>query len=181
VWFKRLRPFVNAGRLSTPYVYDDSPLVNYDEHLPSWRKQMLSPALWQAVRQFKRGPHAGELAPDVRYAKGHEQLRLSQLIGDHLLLLYFSDTPEQAKHELAQAVATLSDVPLQAHVVSSQAYDGCLNDTALTIARKYAARHGTLYLIRPDGHIAARGFQFPLAQLNATLRQAIGANTKGMT
>jgi 2-polyprenyl-6-methoxyphenol hydroxylase-like FAD-dependent oxidoreductase len=178
VWFRRLRPFVNSGRLSTPFVYADSPLVSRDEYLPSLSQRLFSPALWQAVRRFQRGPRAGELAPDVRYANGAEQLRLAQLIGHHFLLLYFSDAPEQAKQELAQAMTGLPDVPLQAHVVSSQASANCLWDPYCVIARKYAARNGTLYLIRPDGHIAARGFAFPLAQLKTALAQAVGAHLK---
>jgi 3-(3-hydroxy-phenyl)propionate hydroxylase len=188
VWFKRLRPWVNSGRLSTPFVYNESPLIHRTEHLPALRDQLLSPALWRVVRRFKRGPRAGELAPDACYASAEkkERRRLTHLIGHHFLLLYFSDEPEQACRKLKETCAELPDVPLHIYVVSSRRANvaapepiDLLWDDDGDIVRQYAARGGSLYLVRPDGHIAARGFSFPLEQLPTIFAQAIGAHLKG--
>lgn len=45
-------------------------------------------------------------------------------------------------------------------------------DSDGNFAGTYAAQSGTLYVVRPDGHLAARGLKFPLAKLGEVLRLA---------
>ncbi len=44
----------------------------------------------------------------------------------------------------------------------------------------YAAQPGTLYLLRPDGLIAARGLDFPVDRLADTLQLASGWKMPGV-
>ncbi len=169
VHFRPLRRFVNAGRLSTPFDYHHSPIID--------RRLHFSPASLKGAWRFWRGPHAGQLAPDAALAGG----RLIDLIGPHFLVLSFSDAPAIAARELEAALKTAPDLPLKAFVVTGQTVSlpatmsiGQLSDSEGNIRRKYAAQSGTLYLIRPDGHIAAQGMLFPLAQLGDALRSAVG-------
>jgi 3-(3-hydroxy-phenyl)propionate hydroxylase len=123
-----LRRFVNCGRLSTPFDYRRSPIIDR-----RW-------SLW-------RGPLPGQLAPAVL-----------DWIGPHFLVLYFSDAqPIELK--------TPPELPVKTVVVTSDKQH---------LWQKYAARPGTLYLIRPDGHIAARRRRFPPEKLAALLWFAVG-------
>ena len=128
VRFPPLRRWVNCGRLSTPFDYRHSPIID---------------RRWS----FWRGPLPGQVAPDVL-----------DLIGPHFLVLYFGEV-------LPVELKVPADLPVKTVVVTPNDADLC---------KKYVARPGTLYLIRPDSHIAARGRRFPLAKLGDVLRFAVG-------
>lgn len=181
VRFKRLRKLVNAGRLSTPCTYQRSPLIDRQLYLPLPARLRKEPALLKAAWQFRRGPVAGSLAPDAPYyevGQPAEQKRLVDLIGPHFTLLYFTDKPAEAAGMLKQALANRPDLPLRVYLVASTPADTgdfeVLWDKDGRVAHIYAARPRTLYVLRPDGHIAARGLDFPLAELGTVLRQAAG-------
>jgi len=49
-------------------------------------------------------------------------------------------------------------------------------DTQGLVAKRYDAKPGTTYLLRPDQHVAARWRQMDSAKLQAALFRALGAN-----
>lgn len=189
VRLKRLRKRVNSGRLSTPFTYTHSSLVSPDLHLPEPRRLASNPALLKAAWAFRRGPLCGALAPDARYTFKNEdnppeRRRLIDLFGQEFVALYFSDQTQPAAQELEQVLKSSLDLPVRGYVVSKQL--AALSETSSVttlwdetseVARAYAAQPGTLYLIRPDGHIAARGFEFPLADLGKILEKAINGQS----
>ncbi len=184
VRLKRLRKLVNSGRLSMPFTYITSPLISKRLYLPA-RRQLSKPTVLKLALQFRRGPQAGALAPEARYTvqteNGHsERLRLLDLIGHDFVLFYFSDQPSMAALQLTEASKNIS-LPLKIYIISqspnSLAADGTIGglwDESGEITRTYAAQSGTLYLVRPDGHIAGRGFEFPLVELGQLLARASG-------
>jgi 3-(3-hydroxy-phenyl)propionate hydroxylase len=50
-------------------------------------------------------------------------------------------------------------------------------DTQGLVAKRYDAKPGTTYLLRPDQHVVARWRTVNNAQLQAALSRAIGAHT----
>ena len=96
------------------------------------------------------------------------------------MLIYFCDKATLAAYHLAEALKPAKNLPLKIYLVSQQAHrleNGdfqLLTDADGSFSRSYSAQPGTLYLIRPDGHIAARGFDFPLEKLAETLDRASG-------
>jgi 3-(3-hydroxy-phenyl)propionate hydroxylase len=109
--------------------------------------------------RFGAGPAAGEILRECplqyRGAAGH----LTDLIGAHFTALYFSelgDTPAPLAHALAQAA---SRAPLVARSIARQppaAGADFAYDHTGRLFPLYGAQPGTLYLVRPDGHVLAR-------------------------
>ncbi|HEY6169045.1 MAG TPA: FAD-dependent monooxygenase, partial [Verrucomicrobiae bacterium] len=179
------RRWVNAGRLSMPFAYRASPIVDRRLRLPPLGKLLFSLPMLKASWRFWRGPSAGQIAPDATYAapgQPNSRARVIDLIGPHFLVLFFSDNPMLAARELRAALANTSGVPIKPYVVTREPAPqpaptsvGQLFDDEGHFCRKFAAQSGTLYLIRPDGHIATRGLEFPLSELADALRHAVGA------
>jgi 3-(3-hydroxy-phenyl)propionate hydroxylase len=137
------RRHVNSGRMAEPYVYTDSPIVQ------------------------RRGDDAllGSFAPDGRVRVGAESTRLRRLLGDGFVGLCFAPDAARAAELVDGARARPWRVParlvavlpagtaagdLPAHVTVAHAEDPAL-------LRDYDGEHGTWWLARPDGHLAARG------------------------
>ena len=97
-------------------------------------------------------------------------------------LCYYILGISAAAIELAKALQVAPALPIKVYIISkadcSEASHlpliNFLWDATGEIAQIYAALPGTLYLIRPDGHIAAKGLTFPLARLGEILGRAAG-------
>lgn len=184
---KQLRKLVNSGKLSQPCAYRHSPVTRYRDYRPGLAKLLWSPGLIKEARRFRQGPRAGRVAPEAHFSAQNGQSRVLDLIGPHFVLLYFCEKATLAALHLEEALKNKPDLPLQVYLVSRQAQHlehpdfQLLADVDGSFSRTYAAQPGTLYLLRPDGHIAARGFEFPLAQLSETLRLASGWKMPGVT
>jgi hypothetical protein len=127
---------VNSGRMAEPHVYTCSPIVQpVDDSL------------------------LGSFAPDLPIIE--EPLRLRRLLGHRFVALCFATTGGRAAELSRQARSSSCDlvvvmpegapaegVPADARVVRSA-------DTA-SLAR-YGTVGGTWWVVRPDGHLAARG------------------------
>ncbi len=142
------RPLVNSGRLSTPTPYRRSPLNTPDQDV-----------------------FAGEMSPGtpcadapVARADGQPDWLLHHL-GDGFVLMVFGAPPSEA--------ITHGTVGVRVLAVGAQA-GADLRDSEGLLERRYDARPGTVYLIRPDQHVAARWRRFDAAAVRAALARALG-------
>ncbi len=152
------RRLVNSGRLSRPAVYADSPLNTAD------RDGFLGPLV----------PGAPALDAPVE-ASGSGWL-LDHL-GSGFSLVLFADGERAAAELCALGVA----LGLKALIVrlerggsGQEAGVAVITDRAGLIARRYDAQPGTIYLIRPDHHVAARFRRLDAAAIRAALARALG-------
>jgi 3-(3-hydroxy-phenyl)propionate hydroxylase len=139
------RAFVNSGRLSTPTPYLHSSLNTADES-----------AFAGAMRP---GTNCAD-AP-VREADGRAGWLLQHL-GQGFTLLSFGETPADAVH--------VDGVQARPLVVGRD-----LHDAEGLLAQRYDGQPGTVYLIRPDQHVAARWRAFDRAKIEAALRRCLAA------
>jgi 3-(3-hydroxy-phenyl)propionate hydroxylase len=148
------RSLVNSGRLSVPALLTDSALNTPDvDAFDGW---MLPGA-------------AMDDAPVIR--NGQADWLLRQVGGTGraaFTLLVFGD---------ADIVLPLVPVPLALLRVKSPGsvmLAGELIDCEGLASRRFDARPGTVYLIRPDQHVAARWRAFDAAAVQAAVRRALG-------
>jgi 3-(3-hydroxy-phenyl)propionate hydroxylase len=136
---------VNSGRLSLPSAYTESPLSTPDD------------ALWEG------GVPPGSPIPDapLRDQTGRP-LYLSEALGAGFTVLSL-ELPQQLKQALIGALPDLT------HVDIGQA--GFADRDGLAVAR-FGLQAGAGYLIRPDGHVAARFHAIAQAPLKAALHCA---------
>jgi 3-(3-hydroxy-phenyl)propionate hydroxylase len=134
------RSLVNSGRLSVPSFLVDSSLNTPDEDIFAGR--MLPGAPMDDAPVEKDG------APGW----------LLQSTGNRFQLMVFVDDPATG---CRSAVGSrLDGIRVEPLIVSRRARDAdslpCVHDVRGVAARRYDARPGTAYLIRPDQHVAAR-------------------------
>jgi 3-(3-hydroxy-phenyl)propionate hydroxylase len=142
------RPLINSGRLSTPTPYLHSPLNTPDEDA--------------FAGLMKPGTNCAD-AP-VRHA-GRDDWLLNVLNTLHgpaggFTLLTFGERPP---------LESVAEGRLLARVLS---VGGDVEDVEGLLAQRYDARPGTVYLLRPDQHVAARWRRFDAAKVRAALRRA---------
>jgi 3-(3-hydroxy-phenyl)propionate hydroxylase len=137
----RVRPLINP-RQSSPVEYRESPL-NRPE--PSGA--------------FDKGPNAGMPAPEAKLRTLQGRGHLTQLFGSGFVELCFSNRPHAAG-SLTQAADAMPEGAAPPRLVRVAA-DG--DPGAATVIddlgqawRRYDAREGTVYLIRPDGYVMGR-------------------------
>jgi 3-(3-hydroxy-phenyl)propionate hydroxylase len=142
------RPLINSGRLSTPTPYLQSPLNTADEE-----------------------PFAGAMKPGTNCAdaplrhQGRPAWLLDVLNALHgpaggFTLLVFGQRPAAESVAEGRIVARVLCV---GHDVE---------DAEGLLAQRYDARPGTVYLIRPDQHVAARWRGFDPSKVRAALKRA---------
>jgi 3-(3-hydroxy-phenyl)propionate hydroxylase len=141
------RGFVNSGRLSRPATLDRSSLNTPD-------RDAFAPAL-------RPGSPAAD-APVVR-PDGTRGWLLREL-QQGFTALSFGDTA-------ADSVAALAEAPVPVSVRRIGA--GMLGDPFGKAAERYDARPGTIYLVRPDQHVAARWRRADTIPLRAALERAL--------
>ena len=138
------RRLVNSGRLSTPTPYLDSPLNTPDAH-----------AFGGAMRP-------GAPCADAPVSRDGRPGWLLQQLGDGFTLLVFGARPPTARIESGGVAAGVVSVGEE------------LVDIEGLTAQRYDATPGTVYLIRPDQHVAARWRAFDEAAIRAALDRACG-------
>ncbi len=142
------RPLINSGRLSTPTPYLNSSLNTPDEE-----------------------PFAGLMKPGTNCAdaplqrQGQPAWLLNVINTLHgpaggFTLLCFGPRP---------AVESVAEGPIAARVLS---VGDDVQDADGLLAQRYDALPGTVYLIRPDQHVAARWRSLDSAKVRAALRRA---------
>jgi 3-(3-hydroxy-phenyl)propionate hydroxylase len=138
------RPLVNSGRLSTPTPYVDSPLNTPD------------------ADAFDGAMRPGTVCADAPIEVGARRGWLLEQLGEGFVLLAFGPRPPLAEVRAGALAAR----------VLHEGSDWL--DVDGVAAQRYDARPGTLYLIRPDQHVAARWRAFDAAAVAAALARASG-------
>jgi 3-(3-hydroxy-phenyl)propionate hydroxylase len=152
------RALVNSGRLSVPTVLKNSPLNTPDtEPFDGW---MLPGS------PVDDAPVGGTTAP-----------WLLPHLGEGFTLLCFG-APDAARCAVLQTLAT-GPLPLHALVVrppGGAPPEGLagLEDTEGLVSKRFDARAGTTYLIRPDQHVAARWRTLDAEAVTRALQRAAG-------
>jgi 3-(3-hydroxy-phenyl)propionate hydroxylase len=150
------RALVNSGRLSVPTWLTDSPLNTPDvDAFDGW---MVPGAPMDDAPV--RGPHGDGWLLDAASEVGAP---------NGFVLLHFS-RPSQATRDVAAA----SGVAVLSLLEAAEPTPGAWHDAHGLAARRYDARPGTCYLIRPDQHVAARWRRFDAGAMRAALARATG-------
>ena len=138
------RRLLNSGRLSTPTVYDGSPLATPDNFA------------------IAEAPAARPGAPALDAPDGHGWLVGG--LGPGFTLLGVAGGNAAAPFESAAVPTEVAGVPLAARVVRSPE----------AAARYGATDRSAVYLLRPDHHVAARWRRFDVRAVAAAVQRAIG-------
>src|SRR4051794_19476631 len=144
------RRLVNSGRLSIPSTYADSPLNTQDTD-----------------------DYAGDMVPgapatDAPVRIGEQDTWFLRQTGNAFTGIYFADG-EELSVERWKALRSLSESPtpvslllVVANGLRSKNTDSAniLEDVEGLVAKRYDAKPGTFYLLRPDQHVCARWRSF---------------------
>ncbi|WP_227458270.1 FAD-dependent oxidoreductase [Cupriavidus pauculus] len=160
------RQLVNSGRLSVPAVLHDSPLNTAD------------------ADGFAGAMAPGAACVDAPVAGEDGKPWLLPHLGDGFVALIFgapagldasaTEALRQLQHgDIPLRVVFVTDVAIQA---SAQTWPGAvvLRDVEGLAARRYDARAGTCYLIRPDQHVCARWRGVDARRVAEALARATG-------
>ncbi|PGH52989.1 FAD-dependent oxidoreductase [Azospirillum palustre] len=153
------RALVNSGRLSTPTTYTDSPLNTPDGD--SFAGKMVP----------------GAPATDAPVERDGQSGWLMEALDGRFTVLYAAGDG-RVPAEVAEALdgPAAGPLPLAWHAVTDRrrGIAGELVDSAGRLRERYDLTPGSVYLIRPDQHIAARWRRFDAAALSAALDRAVG-------
>ena len=158
------RKLVNSGRLSVPSTYHPSPLNTPDGD--------------RFAGEIMPGAPPADAPLAARYPGASDTPRwFLDLSGREFFLLVFSvdgKAGAAAAGPLLEELAAM--VPLQCLVVGrhdAPDADGIFDAEGL-LAERYDGRPGTVYLFRPDGHVAARWRSFDAGKIRAAINRALG-------
>ena len=155
-----VRPFADPRQVQ-PWIYDDSPLTSVDEPGDG----------------FTAGPPPG--APLRNLRLGKNDFLLDHLgPGFNVLLFPGGECPDTEPRSLLDTLRQLAPC-LRVLVAGGEWDDFAGEDRSLPdpdghIARGYGAEPGTIYLVRPDRHVAGRWHHPEPQTLIAALRRALG-------
>lgn len=126
--------------------------------------------------EFACGPGPGGVLPEVPIAGAHAYL--TQVVGPWFTLLLFdaAEAPHVADDDpagtLAAALGGVRVVPVSNSADAQRPH--AIVDVDGALAAALGARPGAAYLLRPDGHVAARWQAPTTARIRAALRRASG-------
>jgi 3-(3-hydroxy-phenyl)propionate hydroxylase len=157
------RALVNSGRLSVPAFLTTSSLNTADEAQDVFAGRMLP----------------GAPMDDAPVLDNGDEGWLLNKVGNQFFALYFADDPAALDAATVAALSNLSfgSIAVQPLVISRQAgvvAGGISNleDPRGIAAQRYGATHGTVYLLRPDQHVAARWRKLDAAKVKAAVARA---------
>ena len=179
--FPFARALVNSGRLSVPTYYLDSPLNTPDQS------------------EFSTRMRPGAPLDDAPVLVDGKPAWLLEQTGEGFQALLFAESAEQLSRQQQQAVRRLASepVPISVLLVTRTASAGIASPQAAEIApntsaahdvrvlhdpdgrawRRFDARPGTTYLLRPDQHVCARFRDFDAEALMRAQRRALAMKT----
>jgi len=145
---KPLRRFVNSGGLSDPFVYRDSEIVERES----------------GDGRFGSSVEVGALAPDGPcrpVGQTRSAVRIRELFGRGFVALYFASDVADAEKFCVGGRTKGFAIPTEVYAVLAEAPPKeplvpAVLDEEGVLAESYGAKVGTLVLVRPDVHIAAR-------------------------
>lgn len=157
------RALVNSGRLSVPTFLTMSGLNTPDGEGDTFAGRMVP----------------GAPMDDAPVRENGDDDWLLNKVGQQFVAMYFADDPVALD---AATIAALSDlslggIPVRPLVVSRKAGTvaggmPALEDMRGIAAQRYDARPGTVYLLRPDQHVAARWRSLDAAKVKAAVARA---------
>ena len=147
------RRMVNSGRLSTPSTLADSALNTPD-----------------------KDAFAGAMAPGTPAADAPVRIDgrpgwLLEHLGDAFTLLYFAEEDE-SRAERTRNFEALASGAIPVRVIVIAPHGTRVSDEEGLATRRYDARPGTTYLLRPDQHVCARWRAFDAGKVRAALARA---------
>ncbi len=154
------RALVNSGRLSVPAYLTESRLNTADSD-----------------------DFAGDMVPgapmdDAPVRVNDRQGWLLDHVGNRFQALVYVDDPAAVNPENRQILASLAQgaIPVEVVLVSPKPGDGgglpVYEDYAGRFAERFDAKPGSVYLVRPDQHVAARWRALDADRLRAALARA---------
>jgi len=151
------RKLVNSGRLSVPAFYTESALNTPDAD-----------------------SFAGDMVPGAPMEDGPiaDGKWLIDKLGNRFQLLIFADDPADLDPRSAARFGELAHMPIPVETLVIASRSGTvanartLVDVDGVITSRYDARPGTVYLARPDQHVAGRWRDFDLSRVLASLARA---------
>jgi 3-(3-hydroxy-phenyl)propionate hydroxylase len=185
--FKSLRKQLLVDQLNKSFVYRDSSVTSDDHRLYlGGRFTKLPSTLNETLKRFRQGPVVGSPAPSVVLLDPDMgiSVRLSDCFGRGFVAFCFCADVEMGILVLERLQENLSDIPIELCLISQSlpattAVDGIqvFLDEGGKAARAYNAGPRSLYLIRPDGYIAARRFDSDFHDIPALVRHAVGEDS----
>ncbi|MDQ5960812.1 MAG: 3-(3-hydroxy-phenyl)propionate hydroxylase, partial [Pseudomonadota bacterium] len=153
------RALVNSGRLSVPAFLADSTLNMAD------------------ADEFSGAMVPGAPMDDAPVGVDGKKAWLLDQTGNRFQLLYFTDVAERLGGKLDELRGLSMDpVPVEPVIVSEKAGAAAgvrvLHDLQHLVARRYDAREGSVYLLRPDQHVVARWRKFDAHKIRAAVARA---------
>src|SRR5260370_31460700 len=115
--FKFMRRYVNAGHMSNPFTYRDSPIISEDnQSIPAGR---IPPEQRSAFKRYQLGPPAGALAPVVILtdANNNQPVSLLDRFGQSFVVFYFCTDPDAGISTLQKILAHLPPIPTSLYLV----------------------------------------------------------------
>ena len=156
------RPFADPRQVQ-PYTYGDSALTTADED----------------GAKFAAGPAPGAALPNSRLA---EDDYLLDHLGPGFALLYFSARSDPSP-ELTELLAVLLGIDPQITLLRIGGTPGpatghdVLVDMSGSIGAALDGADGTIYLVRPDRHVAGRWKSPDVGRVSSAMRRALGEAT----
>ena len=182
--FKFMRKQLLVDQLNSSFVYRDSPVTSDDHRLYlGGRFTKLPLEQSEILKRFRQGPVVGSPAPSVVLLDADMGIpvSLSDYFGRGWVALCFCADVEMGILVLESLQENLSDMPIELCLISQShpatlAVDGIqvFLDEEGKAASAYNAGPRSLYLIRPDGYIAARRFDSDFHDISALVRHAVG-------
>jgi 2-polyprenyl-6-methoxyphenol hydroxylase-like FAD-dependent oxidoreductase len=182
--FKFMRKQLLVDQLGNSLVYRDSPVTSDDHRLYlGGRFTKLPPAQSEILKRFRQGPIVGSPAPPVVLLDADMGIPvpLTDYFGRGFVALCFCEDVEMGILVLERLRENLSDIPIELCLISrshpattSIAGIQMFLDEEGKAANVYNAGPRSLYVIRPDGYIAARRFDSDFQDISTLVRHAVG-------